>query len=165
MSREIKFRVWLDDDKKMFNNAGVVGKVVVLEHNGEGYIDDNTDFEPLYWGSVDDSTIHVMQYTGLKDKNGKEIYEGDVVKVPCDIEDSIHGEYSFQEIVYRNGTWIVQYLKSETGFKLPKGYTGGLLIDLYDHDLKSLIFNDDRLEYTNIEVIGNIYENQELLNS
>lgn len=103
------------------------------------------------------------QYTGLKGKNGKEIYEDDILKTPCDIEGSIHGSYSFQEVIYRNGTWIVQYLKSETGFKLPRGYTAGLLIDAYDHDMESLVFYDNSLESTEIEVIGNIYENPELL--
>lgn len=145
--REIKFRTFIKDTKKMLlnNHSAMAVKM----------------FTPNY--AFLNSEVEVMQYTGLKDKNGKEIYEGDILKIPVDIEDSIHGSYSLHEVVYRNGTWVNQYLKSETGFKLPRGYTAGVLIDNYDHDMKMLVFNDDRLEHTEIEVVGNIYENEELL--
>jgi uncharacterized phage protein (TIGR01671 family) len=165
--RDIKFRAWDKDENRMHQDVDVLrnGQIIYFEVDEYG--------EPTHWHNNYDynfekkfaDTYIVMQYTGLKDKNGKEIYEGDIVKSPCDIEGSIHGEFSFQEVVYRIGTWIVQYLKSETGFKLPRGYTAGLLIDSYDHDTKSLVFYDGRLGSDNsmIEVIGNIYENPELL--
>ena len=61
--REIKFRAWLEPEKKM--NNGLFG----LRSDGEvSFQSNNPEFNVI-----------LMQYTGLKDKNGKEIYEGDIV--------------------------------------------------------------------------------------
>ena len=71
-----------------------------------------------------------MQSTGLKDKNGTEIYEGDIVK---NIYDEIY---------------VVKWF--DAGFHLEEKYNGGF-------DYFELHFGDNK------EVIGNIYENPELL--
>lgn len=152
--RTIKFRYW-DMVRKQFITDGdvyfVAEDAVFAGDLGNPPVVDIT------------GQVQISQFTGLHDKNGKEIYESDIVKIPCDIPDSIHGNYSFHEVVYRNGTWINQYLKSETGFKLPRGYTAGVLIDNYEHQMKNLVFNDGYLTDTEIEVIGNIFENKDLL--
>ena len=77
---------------------------------------------------LEDKDFIVMQCTGLKDKNGKLIYEGDIVNYSC-----LPGYSDIYACTFNNGSFLI----------------GGLLIS--NTHLKS-------------EVIGNIYENKELLN-
>lgn len=67
MSREIKFRAW--DGKKMAYDVGVFNNQNVCDHEDEAV---------WFWHEPPEA---IMQFTGLKDKNGKEIYEGDIVIV------------------------------------------------------------------------------------
>lgn len=121
--RDIKFRAWVKDnmeiiyyDKLMFFNGS--DEAIAFHKLETGYIDDyevKTDFK-------------LMQYTGLKDKNGEEIYEGDIVK---DVNDE------YYEIKFDDGCFIVIH-------------DGNVIEPL------SEVAQD-------IEIIGNIYENPELL--
>nr|WP_257148753.1 YopX family protein [Bacillus cereus] len=81
--------------------------------------------------------VELMQYTGLLDKNGKEIYEGDVV-------DTIYDGKLF--------TGVVVYDKSELDFKATNGKEN------YGSNFQYLPCCEE------VEVIGNLYENPELLN-
>lgn len=114
MSREIKFRAW--DGKMMLNKT-------MFDRN---------------WYSEDDRVVcglmpnqkryfKVMQYTGLKDKNGKEIYEGDIV---------LYQDEPFKYEWNCNGHWMCKRI---------------------DDNFSRVI------DYWQAEVIGNIYENPELL--
>lgn len=92
------------------------------------------------------TTFSLMQWTGLKDKNGREIYEGDLVEF-YDFWDEITGGHA--EGKSRVGK--VEYIG--TGF-----FVTDIKDEEYESDLFLLKINDDELE-----VIGNIYENPELL--
>lgn len=79
-----------------------------------------------------------MQYTGIKDKNGKEIYEGDIISTDLD--------RPFNIVVFRNGAFMFQC------------HDNGK--DYYDY-MFSVDEESDRWEYG--EIIGNIYENPKLV--
>lgn len=119
MKREIKFRAW---DKKNNKMLGVSEIGNLMFAYGENY-DHITKYE-----------ADIMQFTGLLDKNGKEIYEGDIVN--CNLPKA---DWTLEE----NKKFAVQWSDILLGF------TNGSHGFLY--------------EYSDFEVIGNIYENPELI--
>ena len=128
--RDIRFRAW--------------GSKTMI------YLDDMS--WGAFWDSVDqtyNNAYILMQYTGLKDKNGVEIYEGDIVRFPYitpmgDIGDK-ENEYSYYgEIAFENGCFIMKPIKADSGY-----YGNKILWFLIEQK---------------IYIIGNVYENPELLN-
>ncbi|MCT6926371.1 YopX family protein [Metasolibacillus sp.] len=126
--REIKFRVWDKDVKRMRICGDSPHDSFVFDHetnqicyynlqNGCGSLPDGT------------GTYKLMQYTGLKDKYGVEIYEGDIVQFK-----SIRGIIERYEVEYTNyGEWAIGMHRLSMRFK-------------------------------SCEVIGNVWEDGELLN-
>jgi uncharacterized phage protein (TIGR01671 family) len=151
--REIKFRAWDKGNQKMLyqdkhhfsirlRGRGFEGNEVYIEHSN--WIDNF--FTPVQ-GTL-------MQYTGLKDKNGKEIYEGDILLVrladaPDWEEDKIKGLIKWG--TYTAGFTLVSNLggKSVGGFRISNPYIS-TIAEMPDGRVLG-------------DVIGNIYENPELL--
>ena len=138
MNREIKFRVW-DNKYKYMNYKVLVG----IYGDWEKVKDDKnytacamwiepdkvdykcephwTHFEPYH------KDIHLMQYTGLKDKNGVEVYEGDKVKA------KFYGKEVVGEIGFNSGCFLLW---------------------------NSCVSDNQLFIFTDIEVIGNVWENE-----
>ena len=132
MSREIKFRIYDTDEKQMFYQEDIdyidffTGIVFIREDDGYDYLIDSR------------SDGKLMQYTGLKDIKGTEVYEGDILSIKI---------YSGDKVIVESKT-VVEF--KDCCFGVIWGYDKSFL------SLKSF-FN------TKFEVVGNIYEKPELL--
>ena len=135
MSRQLKFRAWDKDYKEMLDN--------IIIYQGEVY--KNT--MPV---AVSPLNAELMQYTGLKDKNGKEIYEGDVVKYKFAFYRDISKVEFNQDIAAFDMVSIKELDDNSSMRAFKKGSRRGFN--------KNLVAGFDY-----VEVIGNIYENPELL--
>ena len=129
-----KFRVWIKTEKRMietddlldidYENKEIVTQQVYFE-NG---LPDDRD---IYCYDFDE--IELMQSTGLKDKNGKEIFEGDIVKMAKDV----YSEPTYYEVVRHRG--------------------GAYRLESKQHGCELW------LRHADCEIVGNVYENPELL--
>ena len=119
MSRIIKFRAWNKPTKQMYH----WGFFHDVFRKGAA---DSRNFEPEH--------NEFMQFTGLLDRHGKEIYEGDVIF-----------------FVDNEGKKIIEFKDGE--FTINKGMAS----------MRDVISIDEKNNGVNIEIIGNIYENPDLL--
>ena len=142
-NRLIKFRAWCSGT-----------------HKGLTFVDDVMDYEVClspkgFYLDVESGwdiqgeypTIPIMQYTGLQDKNGKDIYEGDIV---CD--DKYQSFFWRGVVKFSHGVFGAEWLGTEKNQSMVGSWR-------QKHNLRKL--DDDILE--RLIVIGNIYENPKLL--
>ena len=122
--RTIKFRAW-DKEGKVMRDPSI--NLLIDSYSGNPYWQFGYDeLKPL-------PNLILMQYTGLKDKNGKEIYEGDILEADKD--------------------WFE--LSSNVGIV---GFNKGQFC-VHDEEWD----NSDYITNQKVEIIGNIYENKDLL--
>ena len=125
MSREIKYRDWLKEDKKMVNV-----ETMDFSEKSIQYLEKNEIIDAYLLRTTFLEDIELLQNTGIKDKNGIEIYDGDIV-------------------ICKYGPEITMEVKwVDEGFRTLGKYNG----DNYVGYVKN-----------SAEVMGNIYENPELL--
>lgn len=101
MNREIKFRIWDIENKEML-------KVQELDFESTFYGGRIAIRSDRYNDYFDTEDMILMQYTGLDDKNGKEIYEGDIAKY----------ENMIGKIMFFNGSFILSDFEEETEWEL-----------------------------------------------
>jgi uncharacterized phage protein (TIGR01671 family) len=126
--RELKFRVWDVETKRFF-------KTDYNEHLSVAIsVDGKTLYQNYVGGDKEiGKDVIIQQFTGLKDKNGVEIYEGDIVNV---YSEEFENENFTGKVIFDEGSFLTWINKN---------------------DIRG-VWSDD-----NIEVIGNIMENPELL--
>lgn len=131
--REIKFRAWDIDNKEMFYNAEAT-----YDDRCDGRGCDDQSFVDV----LEDSERYIVeQYTGLKDKNGKEIYEGDILNCEDAWWNAAGPTHHESPII------VVEWNKYHCGFD-----------PFADYDCDCGVY----IEGQQVEVIGNIHEDPEI---
>jgi uncharacterized phage protein (TIGR01671 family) len=147
--REIKFRVWSKEAKSFLHADDIA-----IRNNGNVLIYDwHHDYSKSWGSSYDNHTI--QQYTGLKDKDGKEIYEGDIVRFnePVELSDGLFLStlYVFE---FYNGSFLRPYIY--------QSLNGSKFINLGENKLKptgrAKLEDNPYFDLTKAEIVGNIFE-------
>lgn len=129
-----RYRAWIKTEKRMFLSDDILNidyenkEIVTQQVYFKNGLPDDRD---IYFYDFDE--IVLMQSTGLKDKNGQEIFEGDIVKMAKDV----YSEPTYYGVV--------------------RHYGGAYRLESKQHGCELW------LRHTDCEIVGNVYENRELL--
>ena len=138
-----RYRAWDKEENRWINIASLV-----FDEEGElWYLSPvMDDFNPVYYENELGKTWELMQSTGLKDKNGVDIFEGDVVRFTWDMLSDVNATEKGKKVRISKVFWSDWRASWAVGKKS---------------------CNNDLFRYARngntVEVIGNIYENPELL--
>src|SRR5690625_1963274 len=143
--REIKYRAWVREEdeeySRMVHSEQAIVTIISHKYNGKGTA------RPAGFSSVDNQPkperYVLMQYTGLKDKNGNEIYESDILHVL---------EVGSRTLEYSS---VVEFI--ESGFLVTEPDGTQVPLACFHNEENAI------MPLFEIEVIGNIYEHPELL--
>lgn len=127
-----KFRAWIKEEKEMWPVHAIV------YDNKTVWVEEPDDEDPS--GLLEFDDVILMQSTGLKDKNGKEIFEGDVV------------QYQNTKVPSADSKGVIRYFDNWAMFG----------IDIEHNEPRALFFNG-LADHISLDVVGNTYENPELL--
>lgn len=143
----LKFRAYFEQYERMIDNIGIINQnMILVDFTNSG------ELEPIF---ITDK-IHVMQSTGLFDKNGKEIFIGDIVKFP-----DLYGFYDFEGgLTSVDGLNVASVVKKGSYITLDNFVSEN---GATERELENYECTFDDLDFKNLEVIGNIYEDKELL--
>ena len=146
--RELKFRIWDKDNNCFFKSTyeAYKGRLEDLSIDMSGELTMRTYDNPAIHESVFPNRFEIQQYTGLKGKNGKEIYEGDIVEFTVFDHNDVDTQYK-GVVKFRSGLYEI-WNNNESEF--------------YETD-GAFILNFVWLQDEEFKVIGNIFENPELL--
>ncbi len=143
--REIKFRAWDEKNKQMLYTV----PWLICEQHGmaRGDLADYVELDSKSRSYIAGDHIDLMQFTGLTDYHGKEIYDGDVVQIT-----ELYGDKQQAKVFWGPVTADYQWMNGETWLL---HFSSGAEGPLYPYCKPR--------NYYRLEIIGNIYENSELL--
>ena len=154
--RITKFRVWNKELKTMDYDGGVLYDLFGFNIHDCKYLCLNRFILDI------SDQFDLMQFTGAHDKQGKEIYEGDLIKWREQVgrDESVKSNDDIFGIVLwdREGCkFIVSQITKGT-------WTYKVGDSLFEHDTEFYSYNGEVFSWNDLEVIGNIYENSDLYN-